>query len=86
MERYKFIEELKKMLFEDMNIDGDVSPNILNIKSIYKKYPTLSEDVINQARHTADWIETYFMHCRHHARPIDTKLVIELINLLDYIC
>lgn len=37
MEKYKFIEELKKMLFEDMNADGDVSPNILKTKGIYKK-------------------------------------------------
>ena len=85
MEKYKFIEELKNMLFEDLHTDGDISPNILNIKSAHKKYPTLSENIIQEARYKTDWLETYFMHCRHCARPIDIELATKLINSLDYI-
>ena len=85
MEKHKFIEELKNMLFEDLHTDGDISPNILNIKSAHKKYPTLSENIIQEARYKTDWLETYFMHCRHCARPIDIELATKLINSLDYI-
>ena len=34
MEKHKLIEELKKLLFEDLNASNDISPNLLKIKEI----------------------------------------------------
>lgn len=85
MEKHKFIEELKKLLFEDLDTSNDISPNLLKIKEIYAKYPGLSDNTISQAKNTSNWLETYFMHCRHRARPIDVELATGIINSLDYI-
>lgn len=85
MEKQKYIEELKKMLLEDLNTKADVSPNILKVKVLPQDYPKVQKDTITQAQNLANWLETYFSHCRHCARPIDKELAIKLINSLDHI-
>ena len=85
MEKKKFIEELKKMLLEDLNTKGDISPNILKVKVLSQDYPGVNKDALTQAQSLANWLETYFTHCRHCARPIDKELATKLIDSLDYI-
>lgn len=85
MEKQKYIEELKKMLLEDLNTKADISPNILKVKVLSQDYPKVPKDTIAQAQSLANWLETYFTHCRHCARPIDKELATKLINSLNYI-
>lgn len=85
MSKTEYIKELKRMLLEDLNTEGDVSPNIVNVKLLHHKYPEVTENVLAQAQSKAVWLETYFMHCRHCRRPIDKELAKGLIDSLNYI-
>ena len=60
MEKHKFIEELKKLLFEDLDTSNDISPNLLKIKEIYAKYPGLSDNTISQAKKYFKLVRNFF--------------------------
>lgn len=87
MEKLKYIEEVKKLLLEDLNSKSDISPNgMYKIYKVSDKYNRkVDESTIKIAMDQARWLETYFMNCRHMNRPIDEKLAEGLIDLITYI-
>lgn len=64
----------------------DIAPyGMGTIGAIIAKYkeklsPNLTEALIQESR----WIYTYFTHCRHLAQPIDSLLVIKLVEMFEY--
>ena len=81
----KYISKIKEMLLEDMCSDGDVSPNGMHaIGALSQQYQRkVSQNVIDSVIERSRWIQTYFTHCRHNIRPIDTVLIKKLIDAFD---
>lgn len=80
----EYITKMQTMLFEDLSTKGDSSINgFLAMRNVSEQYKeSVEQYVIDITLDTAIWIQKYLMHCRHMARPIDTVLVTNLINLL----
>ena len=85
MIKKEYISQIKLMLLENVDSQTDISPNgmssIIEVSEHYRN--KISDNVIESVLDTAKWIETYLMHCRHMARPIDKILVTNLINLIS---
>lgn len=82
----EYIAQIKSLLLEDLNSQDDLSPNgTLAIAVISGQYQgKVKQRTIDVVTDTAKWIEIYLMRCRHMARPVDSVLVTNLINSLEY--
>ena len=87
MIKQEFIQKIKALLIEDLNSDGDVGPNgMLSIVKILEQYQgNVQQYTVDVVMEESRWLQTYFTHCRHMARPIDIVLATKIIDSFDYL-
>lgn len=82
----EYVEKIKEFLREDCESDGDIGPHgMFDIMVVTNRYRgKVSDDVIDKVIDDAEWLEVYFMRCRHMARPIDKVLANGVIDNLGF--